>query len=284
VPALARRVWGRAPTTDASSLPLVRELARGASADGSEGGRLDDLLFLPYGYRTNPARSADAAGTPFWTPEAPTGGNDVRFQDPVYRWAARLLRQGTVRAPVVDIGCGSGHKLVQRIAPVTEQWLGVDQPSGIATASATFPEGRWLAADLATDEAWAEIETHQPGLVLCADVIEHLTDPYALLDRLHALAGPDGLVLLSTPNRSMLDDVPPLGPPRNPRHIREWNEDELRLLLEATRFEVVASRHLLPRRYSPTVLEAKRTVHRALHRRMVPDRRSCMAFLLRPAR
>lgn len=283
VPAAGRRAWGTAPD-EPSTLPVVPKVAADLDPDDERTAALDALLFLPHGYRTNPARSADAEGTPFWTPEAPTGGNDVRFQDQVYRWAARLVRSGEVGSTVVDIGCGSGHKLVRHVAPVTDRWLGVDQPSGIATATATFPDGRWLAVDLATDDAWAELDAQHPDLVLCADVIEHLTDPHLLLARLRALAGPDGRVLLSTPDRARLDDASPLGPPRNPRHIREWSRDEMELLLESTGFEVVAQRHLLPRRYSPTVLEAKRTVHRALHGRAVPDRRSCMAFLLRPAR
>jgi SAM-dependent methyltransferase len=284
VPAAGRRTWGVAPE-EPSTLPVVPRVAAelDPSDDAAGTAALDALLFLPHGYRTNPARSADAEGTPFWTPEAPTGGNDVRFQDQVYRWAARLVRTGQVGPSVVDIGCGSGHKLVRHIAPVTDGWLGVDQPSGIATASATFPDGRWLAVDLATDEAWTELDARRPDLVLCADVIEHLTDPHALLARLRTLAGPDGQVLLSTPDRSRLDDTDPLGPPRNARHIREWSHAEMELLLESAGFEIVAQRHLLPRRYSATVLEAKRTVHRALHGRMIPDRRSCMAFLLRPA-
>lgn len=236
-----------------------------------------DLLFLPWRYRENPPASSDADGTPFWSEGAV---NDVRYQDPVYRWAARLVADRSTR--VVDVGCGSGEKLVTRIAPLVDQWTGIDQPSALVAARRSTPGGHWIEADLEDEWGWAGAVPSSADLVICADVIEHVRDPIVLLRHVVELLAPGGRILLSTPDRARLEDREPLGPPRNPRHVREWSEDEFRLLLEAARLRIVKARHLLPRAYSPTPTELRRGAYRLLHRRAVPDRRSCMAFLLVP--
>src|SRR5262249_49654669 len=118
----------------------------------------------------------------------------------------------------------------------------------------------------------------EPDVVVCADVIEHVDDPVLFLERLRWLLRADTLLVLSTPDRERLEDQPTLGPPRNPHHIREWAEPELRRLVESVRLHVRSTRHVLPRRYPLTWLETKMAVWRALHGRAVPGRRSCMVL------
>lgn len=279
-PRAARRRWGRVDQYRAPRGAQLEPLAHAASFGGTPMAGLatrSDHLFLPWRYRENPPASSDRTGHAFW--EGGTERNDVRYQDPVYRWAATLLRRQPSR--LLDVGCGSGDKLVRHLADHASEWLGVDQPSAIGLARRRFPGGSWLAADLTDESTWHELESFGADLVICADVIEHLEDPYELLRRLRRVAS-GGRLLLSTPDRSRLEGADRFGPPANPRHVREWSEPELRLLLDAAGLEVVAVRHLLPRRYSPTMLEAKRLAHRAFHLRAIPDRRTCMAFLLRP--
>lgn len=270
VPALGRRVWRR-QGIDASGAP--RGIPRQTGVDGSA----EPELFLPWRYEQNPPASADADGTPFW--DKGVESSDLRYQDPVYRLAARLVRRGGL-APVLDIGCGTGHKLVERVGPATRDIIGVDQPSAIDIAERTFPHHTWRRGDFGDPGFWDELATLQPGLVLCVDVIEHLADPIALLHSLRTLAGSGAKVLISTPDRAVLETGTPEGPPANHRHIREWSADEIELLFESTGFSVDERWHLLPRRYSRTRTELNRAVYRAIHGRAVPDRRSCMAFLL----
>lgn len=273
VPPLGRRVWARQrgwATHDAGEIGVPRQRALSSAARE---------FFLPWRYRENPPASSDAAGAPFW--EKGVHSSDVRNQDPVYRIAAKLVRTQDW-APVVDVGCGTGHKLVHRIGAVTAQFVGADQPSAIALARSTSPDREWVEGDIADDGFWARLASVGPRLVLCVDVIEHVDDPVALLLRLRALAGTSGRVLLSTPDRSRMERTDVLGPPTNPRHIREWNRDELELLALSVGFEVEGVWHRLPRRYSPTLLELKRTVWRVLHLLPMPDRRSSMAMLLAP--
>lgn len=275
VPAVARRQWGTAPAATAddefNSLRLVARLARGSEPS-------PDSLFLPWRYLENPPASADADDNAFWADGL--RGNDVRFQVPVYRWTARLLRDGRLGGPLVDIGCGSGHKLHRLLSPLVAT-VGIDQASGIALARARFPEDRWIEGDLSSDDVWKEVTGLRARTLLCSDVIEHVPDPYDLLARLRASMDDAAHLVISTPDRSRLDDPPLLGPPRNPRHVREWTHEELHLLLEATGFEVLRSRHFLPRSYSASPKEARRLLGRARRGMPLPDRRSSMAFLVR---
>jgi SAM-dependent methyltransferase len=236
-------------------------------------------LFLPARYRTNPQASADRDGTPFW--EAGLAHNDIRYQVPVYRLAAKRARRMPAGL-VMDIGCGSGDKLSEFFGSSEFRVVGVDQESAIRLAQGRFPGVEWLSGDLDREEFWVHLSTFEPSLTICADVIEHLVEPVGLLRRLHNLIG-QGLLVLSTPDRSRLTTGQLLGPPGNPRHIREWSSDELCRLVQAHGFRIVGRHHLLPRRYSPTVLELKRVVWRVLHGLSVPDARSCQVLELRRA-
>lgn len=296
---IGRRLWSapqmlsgsasnRAPLEHAAELALLAaDPTRAVDATESAGQApvavpgLDDVdvLFLPWRYRENPQASSDAGGTPFW---GEPSVNDIRMQAPVYRLVARRLRH---RADtVLDIGCGSGDKLVHYLAPVARRWWGVDQPSAITEAGRRWgdgaPNGAWCPGDLSSPELWDELYSFRPDLVMCVDVIEHLDDPHELLARLRRFSLQGADVIVSTPDRSHLDGSNALGPPLNPRHVREWSEPEFRLLVESAGFHVDWVRHLLPRTYSASVLELKRSVHRVLHRRWAPDRRSCMVFSL----
>jgi SAM-dependent methyltransferase len=234
---------------------------------------------LPWGYAENAQRSADAAGTPYWADGA--ASTDVRNQAPVYQLAARLVsRHRWTR--VADVGCGAGDKLVRWIGPVAKSIVGADQPSAIALASVRFPDRHWVQGDIESDGFWRDIARTEPELVICADVIEHLERPLNLLTRLRALAGSRGRLLMSTPNRDRLERARALGPPTNPRHVREWTQDEMELLLLSAGFAIERRWHLLPRGYSCNSTDLNIIAYRAMRLRSIPARKSCMTFLVRP--
>jgi glycosyltransferase involved in cell wall biosynthesis/SAM-dependent methyltransferase len=235
-----------------------------------------ESLFLPWRYQRNSQASADSAGRAFW--EGGTGENDVRYQDPVYRNAARVARRAGMRC-ILDVGCGSGHKLARHFGSRFSRVVGLDQASAISLARREFPHMEWMTGDFMEHETWQQLDRLRPELVLCADVIEHLEQPRLLLERLYTLLDSGSMLMLSTPDRDRLD-VGPEGPPRNRRHVREWSMDGLLLLVEAVGFKVRSRKHLLPRRYSLTRTELNRTAWRALHLRSVPDRRSNLLLVL----
>lgn len=268
---IARRVWGRptGPVDRPLPLPAVHQLT-------GPHRHTEDHYFLPWTYQRNSQASADVAGTPYW--EKPSL-NSVLYQEPVYRWAQRLVRRRGIDT-VLDVGTGSGVKLEKYILPVARRTIGLDQGSGIQLARERCPQIEWIDGDLMAEETWSTPDA-RPGLTICADVIEHVEDPVTLLDGIRRIVGGSGMLIISTPDRLRYDQPDRLGPPGNPRHVREWSRDEFELLLESCGFEIIERRRFLPRGYRPTVLELKRQVWRALHLRRIPDRRSNAAWLCR---
>ena len=241
---------------------------------------IDGELFLPRGYSENLPEPVHVANElDFWArPEELSLRTARRYQDPVYRLAARLdAGKATV---TLDVGCGTGDGLVSHLAKDGARTVGVDQPSAIAVARSRHPAHEWIAGDLRDERVWDSLAELRPGLVVCADVIEHVDDPIVLLDRLRSLLGYDDTLVLSTPDRDRLEYQPRLGPPQNPHHIREWAYAEMRQLVESVGFTVRSSRHLLPRKFALTTLELKMAAWRALHLKAVPARRTCMVFEL----
>ena len=289
VPPIGRRIWLRqwdfAPDTP-------RLLDRVRRADESDGPMSNlalerdpspgpDSLFTPWRYHENPRRLPGEERSPFWQHGVP--GNDVRRQAPIYKLAARLIRANAL-APAVDIGCGSGHTLVRYVGRVTKDFVGFEQPSGISIARQCFPDRTWIEGDLDDEAVWDKIASLKPQLVICSHVVEHVFDPRRLLSGIRRAVSDGGMALISTPDRTRLRPEAQMGPPTNPRHIREWSADEFALLLESCGFEIIRVIHRLPRAYSTTVLELRRFVSRALHVKAIPDRSSSMGFLVRAAR
>lgn len=236
-------------------------------------------LFLPVGYSENlPEPVGSDEGLDYWARDTEIRNRRRRrYQDPVYRFAARCA---TADATVLDVGCGTGDNLVNRVTGRVARAIGVDQPSAVALAEREHPDGTWIGGDLRSDRLWGELAGLRPDVTICADVIEHVDDPVGLLERLREVVGADGVLVLSTPDRSKVEDQPALGPPRNLHHIREWTHPEMEQLVRTHGFAVHSSHHVLPRKYSFNTLEAKMFTWRALHLRAVPARRSCMVFEL----
>ena len=103
-----------------------------------------------------------------------------------------LLRRGAV---VADVGCAAGSFLdfVKGLAGAT---LAIEPAESYHTSlrergHTPFPETGAAVA------AWAG----RVDLVTCFSVIEHVEDPVALLSEMGRLLGPEGRLLISTPNR-----------------------------------------------------------------------------------
>lgn len=105
---------------------------------------------------------------------------------------------------VLDVGCGTGF-LLERLADRGFSGTGVDlSPESVAHAN------RRLAEVGAADRLHAEVgSAYEPpagpwDLITLTDVLEHLEDPRACLRALRRELAPDGLLVISTPNRRSL--------------------------------------------------------------------------------
>ncbi len=145
-------------------------------------------------------------------------------------------------ARLLDIGCGSGAYLAQMAGMGWEVW-GVE-PSSVAAAGALaaldLPQERIVVAS-AED---AELPDDAFDLVTMSHVLEHLSDPSAVLARIHGALRPGGTLRIRIPNvRSLESRVFGrlwLGL-ELPRHLQHFDRGTATRLLEQNGFRVTRS-------------------------------------------
>lgn len=154
------------------------------------------------------------------------------FQDNVYKYAREVLLANTLYR-VLDIGCGSGFKLLKYFSGC--QTLGLDLPPTVEWLRKQYRHRKW-------EVTTAPVEGFD--LIICSDVIEHIVDPDKLLNFIELCHAKR--VVLSTPDRDHLVTLgnghSHDGPPRNVHHVREWSAVEFKQYI-STRFDVV--RHVV---------------------------------------
>jgi 2-polyprenyl-6-hydroxyphenyl methylase / 3-demethylubiquinone-9 3-methyltransferase len=106
---------------------------------------------------------------------------------------------------VLDMGCGAGL-LTEPLARMGGSVAGVDAaPENIAVAQA-HAEQSGLSIDYRSGEIEA-VAGERFDLITCLEVVEHVADPGSFIAGLASLLAPGGLLLLSTPNRTILSKI-----------------------------------------------------------------------------
>lgn len=146
----------------------------------------------------------------------------------------------------LDVGCGAGL-LCEPLARLGASVAGVDAAAENIAAAKAHAAQSGLAIDYHAGELAAQ-KLGQFDLVSSMEVIEHVTDPAAFVAGLAAHLKPDGLMLLSTPNRTaasklfLVEAAERLG--QVPRGTHDWHKfltpDEVTALLGDAGLEVVA--------------------------------------------
>jgi ubiquinone/menaquinone biosynthesis C-methylase UbiE len=155
----------------------------------------------------------------------------IRY-NPGARHRRRLIARAISRIPVrptsvIDVGCGPGFT-VNHLSTVLPDasFTGIDfSEVAIEVASAKFPEHKWIVADAST-----AMSSEKFDLVVCTEVIEHVSDPKNLVDSLKDLTKPGGHLILTTQAGVVHDTEKAVG------HVRHFTMKDLDELLENAGF------------------------------------------------
>ena len=154
--------------------------------------------------------------------ERPGRGEGFAYDEARHLAAYRYARELARDRQVLDAGCGEGFGTVL-LAETARRVTGIDYSAATVAAAARAYQRPNLE--------FRQLDVYElPGLGLRFDlitnfqVIEHLPDPTKFLTAVRAALKPEGVLMLTTPNR--LTTVS-----ENPYHLREYTADELNALL-----------------------------------------------------
>ena len=100
---------------------------------------------------------------------------------------------------VLEVGCGRGHTLMAlKESGYAAETVGVELFPLARTEEEIRGVDRYIVGNIETDEL--NLPRDYFDIVICGDVLEHLTDPWATVARLLDLLREDGLLVASVPN------------------------------------------------------------------------------------
>lgn len=152
----------------------------------------------------------------------------------------------------LDVGCGAGL-LAEPLARLGASVTGVDAaPENIAVAK-SHAAGQGLAISYHAGEL-AGLPSAKFDLVTCMEVVEHVSDPATFVRDLAARIAPGGLLIMSTPNRTIISRLLLVEAAERfgavPRGTHDWDQflrpDELTALVDAAGLEVFDRTGLSP--------------------------------------
>ena len=145
------------------------------------------------------------------------------FQTPMYVDARAILIDLGIKT-VLDIGCGNPQKLKAYILPFVDDITGWDLPDVVDKIDETF--GNWIGVDLDNDLVHLDKIF---GLIIVADVIEHLKNPIRFLDAIKRHADESTIILISTPEKTERK-------PDNTSHKANYTWNEMLVILDQNGF------------------------------------------------
>jgi hypothetical protein len=138
----------------------------------------------------------------------------------VYEFLNHLVRMSGCRR-IIDVGCGSATKLGDFDKDVEVTCLGAASARDSVTRS--MPRASFIECDL--NRGIPELcFSLRDAIIVCADIIEQLSQPTPLIRDLASLSHECTYVLISTPDRARSDIA-------HPTHTVKWAADEFGRLL-----------------------------------------------------
>lgn len=147
-----------------------------------------------------------------------------------YHWAASRVRDGQV----LDVACGSGLGAEVLVSAGARFVLGMELAAEALQMAVGFRSDRFQPCQ--GDGTRLPVPAGTFPVITSFETVEHVPDDALFVAELARALRPDGVLLLSTPNA--LHTKPVDGIPSNPFHVREYEPEQLRRLLE-TSFEDV---------------------------------------------
>lgn len=173
---------------------------------------LKENFYLPLTYNTNPVSDF----------------NDINFtdkwQDEIYKYAKDIAVQNDYKT-ILDFGCGSAFKLIKYFNDY--ETIGIDLPQTVEILNKKYPDKIWKD-DLVPTEC---------DVLIASDVIEHMKNPNELLEFIEKCNPKE--IILSTPDRNLIQNISKDGPPNNIHHIREWSFEEFARYI-GDRFNIIS--------------------------------------------
>lgn len=144
----------------------------------------------------------------------------------------------------LDIGCGAGL-VCEPLARLGAAVTGVDAAADNVSAAAAHAEASGLDIRYMAGEVGA-LDIGTFDLVTCLEVVEHVADKKAFLADVASKLAPDGLMVMSTPNRTAQSRVLLVGAAEAvgyvPKGTHHWDDfvtpEELEALLAEVGLEV----------------------------------------------
>lgn len=136
--------------------------------------------------------------------------------------------KGDPTKTVLDIGCGSGHGS-NTLARKFHTVYGVD----ISPEAISYAQTNWQLPNIifqTGDSLNIPFPDNSFDVVVAFEVFEHLTDWRKFLSEIKRVLKADGLVYLSTPNKTLYS--PGTKKPINPHHVFEMTIPEFKAALE----------------------------------------------------
>lgn len=127
---------------------------------------------------------------------------------------------------VLDIASGEGYGS-NLLAGTAKSVIGVD----IASEAINHARKKYRRSNLKFLVGGAleiPVESHSQDVVVSFETLEHLVDHEQMIDEVHRVLKPEGLAVISTPDKRTYTD---LRGTRNPYHVRELYTEEFRQLL-----------------------------------------------------
>jgi len=156
--------------------------------------------------------------------------NKDEWQKEVYEYAEQIARKNNYKK-IIDIGCGSGYKLLKHFGEGFEI-TGLEIEDTLEYLKNNYPDHTWL------DSYTTDFSSLNAELIIISDVIEHVVDPDKLINNLRKIKH-SKLFIISTPDRLILRNRSlrnKYGPARNKAHAREWTGDEFKKYIESQKF------------------------------------------------